>query len=431
MRDPKRLTRPHRSVFARILVTMVVMALAILIMVATFFGAMIGRTLTASLEAVSREYVETLAASSPDLQKAAPIAERLDMDVSYRGPAGTWSTAALSPEFPEVRPGVSVVRKIASVGVQQYIVTQPDGGIYLFSMRYQHRLYVAHNWMLAGLLVLVAAAVITAYALLRRELRPLRWLYDGVSGLREGNLEVAVPRRTEDEFGALTDAFNEMVVRVRDMVKSRDQLLLDVSHELRSPLTRMKVALELCEDGEQKQRMAGNVREMELMVTELLELERLRDSRGIKLERCDLMPVVRDVVRAFEGRAPGVTVSAAPSEAMLDLDREWTRRVLSNVLENAFKYCLPDSRAVDVSVSKGAGSVVVRVADDGPGIPVSDLPHLFEPFFRVDRSRSRKTGGYGLGLSLCKRIMEAHGGAIEVRNDADRGASFLLTFPVR
>lgn len=110
------------------------------------------------------------------------------------------------------------------------------------------------------------------------------------------------------------------------------------------------------------------------------------------------------------------------------------RTVLRNLLENAIKYSLPDSGAVEVSIAETtetAGTVVVHVTDDGPGIPEEDLASLFEPFFRVDRSRSKKSGGYGLGLSICKRILEAHGGRIAAENNstrgAGRGARFTLT----
>ena len=98
-------------------------------------------------------------------------------------------------------------------------------------------------------------------------------------------------------------------------------------------------------------------------------------------------------------------------------------------MENALKYSLPDSRPVEISCARNEDSVIVRVRDDGPGIPPEDATSLFEPFFRVDRSRSKKTGGYGLGLSICKRIMEAHDGAISFENNPGRGVSFILTFP--
>src|SRR4029079_18142008 len=114
----------------------------------------------------------------------------------------------------------------------------------------------------------------------------------------------------------------------------------------------------------------------------------------------------------------------------VDLDALGLRTVLRNLLDNAVKYALPDSRPIELSARREPGLLIVAVRDDGPGIPAGALPHLFEPFFRVDRSRSRKTGGYGLGLSICKRIVEAHGGRLEASNNEGRGACFVMSFPV-
>lgn len=114
---------------------------------------------------------------------------------------------------------------------------------------------------------------------------------------------------------------------------------------------------------------------------------------------------------------------------MLDVDAEQLRTVMRNLLENAAKYSLPDSRAIRVSVENDPAAAVVRVTDDGIGIPAEDSERIFEPFFRVDRSRSKESGGYGLGLSICKRVMEAHGGRISVERPNGPGVSFVLTFP--
>src|SRR6185436_19750460 len=184
----------------------------------------------------------------------------------------------------------------------------------------------------------------------------------------------------------------------------------DVSHELRSPLTRIKVALALLPEGEKTRRIAADVAEMEAMISELLELERLRDGRGIRTDRQDLVTIVHEVAKRFEDRPPGIRVVAPAQPVLLDVDGDRIRTVLRNLLDNAIKYSLPDSGPVEVSIDQDEETVLVRVTDDGPGIPEADLASLFEPFFRVDRSRSKKSGGYGLGLSICKRIMEAHGG---------------------
>jgi signal transduction histidine kinase len=273
-----------------------------------------------------------------------------------------------------------------------------------------------HNMLLALLLGIMIAVIIVAHLVLRRLLRPLRTLGDGVARLSDGQLDVVLPNPTRDEFGSLTDAFNQMVGRVRDMVRSRDQLLVDVSHELRSPITRMRVALELLPDDQNRRGMQHDLGEMELMIAELLELERLREGRGVKLARHDLAAIAREFA---------VPVTSSAPEIFAGVDAEKMRTVIRNLLENAQKYAT--SATIDVTATENA--VVLRVSDDGPGIPPDDLTSLFEPFFRVNRSRAKTTAGYGLGLSICKRIVEAHGGTISAANNPDRGATFTISLP--
>jgi signal transduction histidine kinase len=124
-----------------------------------------------------------------------------------------------------------------------------------------------------------------------------------------------------------------------------------------------------------------------------------------------------------------VQVISTPREIPVDIDADKVRTVLRNLLDNAIKYSLPASRPVEMSAMQNGERVIIRVTDDGPGIHGRDIAHVFEPFFRVDRSRSKKTGGYGLGLSISKRIVEAHGGTIVVENNAKGGASFVVTLP--
>jgi signal transduction histidine kinase len=341
------------------------------------------------------------------------------------GPDGAWATADNLPTIADARRdqhGPFSARHF-------YVMPAPNGGTYLFAWTFNERVHTAHLIVLAVLLLLMAAVVFVSHAVLRHLLQPLRSLSDGVARLSDGHLDVVVPNRSVDEFGALTKAFNKMVGRIREMITARDQLLLDVSHELRSPLTRLKVALELGSDADMKVRMAADLAEMEIMVGELIELERLRDGHGIRTARQNVVPMLDEVARRFEDRPPRVRVASTSPEICADIDADQMRTVVRNLLENAIKYSLPDSRAVDVCAAQKGEHVVIRVSDDGPGIPERDIASLFEPFFRLDRSRSKKTGGYGLGLSISKRIVEAHGGTITVQNNPQRGASFIVTLP--
>lgn len=419
------------SVFAKLLAIMLTMAVSLLVLVSAFFMWIIVPALNRSLAPFVDDYVQKIADTQPSFDEATRFSRRFDLDIRYEGPGGTWSTSASMP--PIARTQLTGGHWLLG-GNAYHLATAPNGGRYLFRWTFRRKTIGAHTALLVSLLALMGGTIIVAHMIIRRLLRPLRTLGAGVARLSSGDLDVVLPAPTRDEFGALTDAFNEMVGRVRDMIRARDQLLLDVSHELRSPLTRMRVAIELLPDRPDRANMIEDVAEMEAMLAELLELERLRDGRTIHPVRRNLAPLVRDVVANFQDRPPGARIVSLPQEVSVEIDGEKIRTVLRNLIENAIKYSLPDSRAVEISVASDDRHVVIRVRDDGPGIPEADLPTIFEPFFRVNRARSKAPAGYGLGLSICKRIVEAHGGTIEAENHSRsagvaRGATFFVTLP--
>jgi signal transduction histidine kinase len=428
-------TKPARrcglpeSVFAKLVAVMVTMAASLLLLVGGFFWFIVSPAVSTTIDRVLEEQAHSIAATAPGLETARGLGARLGLHVRYEGPGQSWSTVDDLPAIRDVRQGAFRRWLPLLHGRHYYIVNAADGGSYLFAWDVPPMMQEAHAALLIVLLLVMSAVVLTAHMVLGRLLRPLRGLSDGVARLGAGELDVVLPNETGDEFGRLTTAFNRMVGRVREMIAARDQLLLDVSHELRSPLTRMKVSLELIPESEHRTRMVGDVVEMERMIAELLELERLRGGRGVTPLRQDLRPVLRKAAEGFQNRPPGVRVTAMSREIPVDVDAEKVGVVLRNLLENALKYSLPDSRPVEISTVQNNGDVIIRVSDDGPGIPDRDMASLFEPFFRVDRSRSKKTGGYGLGLSISKRIVEAHGGTIVAENNTGRGASFVVTLP--
>jgi signal transduction histidine kinase len=418
MNEASRPVAWYRSIFVRQLAIMLATTASLVVFVGGFFYSILGPSLSMSRGLVA-EYARALASTSPDEARAKEIAGRLGLEMRYEGPGGSWET---SPGLPRLS-----AAKTWRWRYELTIAPAPQGGTYLIFWELGRRMRRAHSNLLWVLHFVMAFIVLLAYLVLRRSLRPLRALHEGVTRLSEGELDVTVPSQTRDEFGALAQAFNQMVRRISEMLRARDQLLLDVSHELRSPLTRVKVALALLPEGDKQRRIEADVAEMEAMIAELLELERLRGGRGLQRESLDLVALLRQVAEGFEDRPPGVRFVAAAPEIWAEVDGEKIRVVLRNLLENAFKYSLADSRPVEVAVRMDGEMVTVVVADDGPGLPAEDLHNLFEPFFRVDRSRSKKSGGYGLGLSICKRIVEAHGGRIEAANRSGRGAEFTVT----
>ncbi|MEP6620645.1 MAG: HAMP domain-containing sensor histidine kinase [bacterium] len=419
--------RVRASIFAKLVTIMLVMAVSLLAIVSAFFGVFVGPDLNDSFDRLLEQHARAVAAQSPNLEQA----RKLGLHVRYEGPGGGWATSDNVPHAAGVKPG-HIGRSGDFLPRRMFAVAaSPLGGTYLVAWDVGAHMFRVHMGLFLVLLVVMIAIVAATHAVLRNLLQPLRALNEGVAQLGAGQLNVLLAPGPADEFGRLTAAFNQMVVRVREMIHGRDQLLVDVSHELRSPVTRMRVALELLPHEAHRARLAEDVAEMDRMITELLELERLRTGRGVELSHCDMVSIVRDVVARADGTHPGVRVIAAPTQAPVNIDAEKIRTVLRNLLENAIKYSLPESRPVELTVSDTPDGVVVRITDDGIGIPDDDLERVFEPFFRVDRSRSKNTGGYGLGLSICKRVMEAHHGSITVERLGGRGASFVLAFPKR
>lgn len=371
----------------------------------------------------------------PDTTAARALTERLGIGMRIEGPGVRWVSAEGFPEFDEVDiplvPGKGDTRAGFERGLGASAqLTRAD---YRYLMTLQAGRFAlgtgSSTEEIADALVMIAILA-GVYVLMRRLLRPVRVLSEGVDRLRGGDLEVEMPTGRTDELGRLMVSFNEMARAIRQRIRARDQLLLDVSHELRSPLTRMRVALEMLPDSRAKQSVVEDVAEVEAMITELLETERLDSPHGgLARGRTDLSALVRDAVDGASGDGPGVQLVGADTPRHAEVDVERMRIVINNVLANALKYTDPAGSPVRVVVDAADGSVMISVHDRGVGIAAGDLAYVFEPFYRADRSRTKDTGGYGIGLSLAKRIVEAHGGSIEVSSQLGEGTSVLVTLP--
>jgi signal transduction histidine kinase len=303
---------------------------------------------------------------------------------------------------------------------------------YLFQFRSvpfgELRLY----W-LSPLTVLIVLILFANFVLIRWLFKPVTWLSEGIHQLGEGNFDVQVPQRAYDELGDLALSFNQTVERVRGIVESKKQLLLDVSHELRSPLTRIKVALEL-NGPRSRDHIRKNVLVLESMIHDLLESARMESKQGgLKLEHLNFVEVLQSASSSISDGSHGVVIHRAPAldQAVIG-DRKSIETCIKNVLDNALKYSKSQTKPVEVSGEKIGETILrIHVRDFGIGIAEAERKSIFEPFYRVDKARIQQTGGYGLGLNLCKKIMEAHGGQIYVESpDQGEGSDFILDFPL-
>lgn len=401
-------------------------------------------------------YIVNDLGSPPTLERARELGEKLSLHIVYEGPSGSWSTSDAMPSIAEFaaidRSGSEVLFSVPEPGTEVWHLDMdynefeiPDNsgpednfwrvknkeGQFLFKLTDLDAGQRQRAYMLATLITMLSVLTLLAYLAIRWILKPLGPLSEGVRQVSLGNLDHRIDVKRRDELGELARAFNDMTARIREMLNAREQLLLDVSHELRSPITRMKVALEFVDDTETKETLREDLSEMEMMVTEILESARLRN-KHTQLDRrpVDLVDLVRDAAGLFQDQPPGVRISRMPEAAVIQTDEELVKTVLKNILSNAVKYSGEENEPVRVRVSPDNGHTTIRVEDKGIGIPKNELPYIFEPFYRVDKSRSKETGGYGLGLSLCKTIMDALHGRIEIESSPAAGTTVSLIFPV-
>jgi signal transduction histidine kinase len=288
----------------------------------------------------------------------------------------------------------------------------------------------SHLPLLVGLIVMLLAMIGVTYAFQIAQLRPLQWLHNGVDAVSQGDLQARVPVVRQDEIGRVAQAFNQMTRRIAQMMNDRERLLGDVSHELRSPIARIKVALELLPDSEKRDGIARDVREMESLTTALLEREQVRArTECLDAELVDLTAVTRDIVGGFMDQSPSIQF-ADPMECLeIRADAQLIGVMLKNLIDNAVKFSLPDSRPVEVSLRSSREAIELAVVDDGRGVPVTETDRVFEPFVKLDPARGHRRTGYGLGLNLCRRIVEAHGGTIEIGGRAERGTRVRVRLP--
>ena len=198
---------------------------------------------------------------------------------------------------------------------------------------------------------------------------------------------------------------------------------------MRSPITRLKVQLEFIDDSNARESLRCDLAEMEAMVTALLESARMRHSAAaLNLKAVNIGELIGLLAADFKDRPPGIVFGPLASEPV-QADPGKLRVVLRNLFDNALKHTPEDGQPVEISMDLQPDRLEITINDRGEGIPASALPHLFEPFYRPDISRSRKTGGFGLGLSLCKAIVDAHGGSIDLVSELGQGTQVTVSIP--
>jgi signal transduction histidine kinase len=298
---------------------------------------------------------------------------------------------------------------------------------------------INRSLLLGGSLAIVIALILTL-VLSRRMTSPIGVLAKAARRLGRGDLSQRVQLQGEGEVAALAQAFNFMAADLEHAEQLRRNLVADVAHELRTPLSNIQGYLEAIRDEVIKPN-AATIRSLNeeaallsRLVNELQELS-LAEAGELKLvyQEEDITKLVKQAVTPWQPQlaAKEISLSLDLSDNLPLVNIDWQRvnQVLHNLLENAVAYTHKGG-TISVAAMTQGDWVEVSVSDTGEGIPAEDLPHIFERFYRVDKSRARATGGSGLGLTIAKRLVEAHGGKITVQSKLGKGSRFSFTLPI-
>lgn len=311
-------------------------------------------------------------------------------------------------------------------------VVEKNGRVYVF---YHDRSGSFGRFFMAALAFSAALVLTGALLVFRKMLRPLRLLQEGMNRISGGEIEHRVPVTSGDEFGQLAAAFNSMNESLVKMMRAKERIVLDISHEFKSPLARIMLALEMDDIDKIRSSVGSDAMHLSSMISGILDKYRSSANIKLSLSQADIGKLINDVLLR-EKNAERVRFAGTTNVVRCDPDR--VSILLRNIIENALFYSrdevLITVETRDIAfagrrTSRAVHETVLSVCDKGGGIPPAELPYIFEPFYRVDRSRTASTGGTGLGLFICKSIVDAHGWKIDIDSKAGGGTCVRLIIP--
>ncbi len=274
-------------------------------------------------------------------------------------------------------------------------------------------------------------SLLVGYAAVQWLFRPIRAIREGASHIGRGRFNYRIQNIRHDQLGDLASDINQLADDVESMLDAKRALLLGISHELRTPLSRMRLMLEFLDDEENAASIKDEITEMEKIVASLLEAERL-SGRHARLNRTQVQVkgLVDELLDDFFSRDRDRIQVELPAEPIIaTIDEARITLLLKNLLSNALRYSAPDDGPVVLAAFAEGNELIFRVIDNGPGLSDDQVAHLGEPFYRSDPSRTRDSGGTGLGLYLATLVAKAHGGTLTVRDQDQPGASFEVRLP--
>ena len=366
----------------------------------------------------------------PNLNNAMRLADELEWSIAINNPIMRWSSDneyRLPVEQSVFNRTLTSDAEVRSIDNEDIIMVQRGG--YDFYL-YQRSLSENNsNYIVLYIGVALASIVLFLnYFMVNRLLDPVRMLRKGAERIRLGELNFRVKGNRQDELGELTESINHMADSLQSMLEAKRQLLLAISHELRTPITRAKLRLEFMPESDEKDQLKEDIQEIEQLITDLIEAERLNEEHAVlTAEPTPLAAFVEGVCEQFESYPGGLELELPDENREFIIDNLRVRLLITNLVNNAIRH--GESNPIIVRVSFNGEFAHLEVEDHGEGIAAEHLTHICEPFYRADSARQRNTGGFGLGLYLCRLIAQAHGGELIIESQLGKGTHIKVKLP--
>ena len=381
----------------------------------------------------------------PRIERALQITKRVPVDIRILGPSIDWAS---DPDFPPLStldfgpspafsddPGawVDELKGVEFAELEGHNFLKMKTGDYDIVV-VSPRIADARDGPPLILLIVTMglALLLTAYLAVQWLFRPIRTIRAGAAEIGRGNFDQRIRNIRRDQLGDLAEDINRLAANVEAMLDAKRALLLGISHELRTPLSRLRLLIEFLDDESDQESIRAEVREMEKIVVELLEAERL-NTKHAQLARSlvDVDAMIEDMLNDFFARdLDRIEVRSHCGPVTANIDDARITLLLKNLLSNALRYSPEAEGPVELDIDKEGDELVFTVRDHGPGIPLEQADRISEPFYRGDPSRTRDTGGTGLGLYLATLVADAHDGSLRVLNPGQPGACFEARIPL-
>lgn len=427
------LERVRQSLITRLMLYFVLVALVLM----GLFAIQVARNLREQFKqevlpniAQYLVYVSRDIGSPPDLDKAQRLSETLSFELRIQGPGINWYSDQRIPAINQLQ------LEIAPQPYQAFRVAHHRGHNYarLEQGEYQYLFMIGRPFEHSrsppglGLLLAILLSLIVLFLLIRSSLKPLNSIDQGIKRIAEGDLNTPLQPGGSHEFRRLAQGINNMTSQIRSMLESKQQLLLAVSHELRSPITRARVNLELLPQHPSQQAIREDLQEMEALISQILESERLNQHHAV-LQQSDFAfdQLIIDILAQYFSNNVVITRLQPVS---IHADRTRLGLLVKNLLDNALKYSNATDGPPQVRLFADDSTIVLEIEDHGCGMSEQDIERIVEPFFRTDPARQRSTGGFGLGLYLSRLIVEAHHGRLTFTSQPGQGTRARVELPL-